>query len=181
VHGGSSGIGTFAIQLAYRLGARSIVTAGSDDKGRACIALGAEQAINYKTQDFVAAARAWSQGKGVDVILDMVGGDYIQRDLETLAPGGRLVMLAHKQGSKVELNLGLIHQNNLWLTGSRLRPRPIAEKGRLVAAVRKAVWPLIERGDIKPVIDSTFPLAKVADAHRRMESGAHIGKVLLIP
>lgn len=181
VHGGSSGIGTFAIQLAYRLGARSIVTAGSDDKGRACIALGAEQAINYRTQDFVAAARDWSQGKGVDVILDMVGGGYIQRDLETLAPGGRLVMLAHKQGRKAELDLGIIHQNNLWLTGSRLRPRPIAEKGRLVAAVRKAVWPLIERGDVKPVIDSTFPLAKVADAHRRMESGAHIGKVLLIP
>jgi putative PIG3 family NAD(P)H quinone oxidoreductase len=181
VHGGSSGIGTMAIQLAYRLGARTIVTAGSDDKGRACVALGAEKAVNYKTQDFVAVAREWSKGEGVDVILDMVGGDYIQRDLETLAPGGRLVMLAHKQGSKVELNLGVIHQNNLWLTGSRLRPRPIAEKGRLVAAVRKAVWPLIERGDVKPMIDSTFPLAKVADAHRRMESGAHIGKVLLVP
>jgi putative PIG3 family NAD(P)H quinone oxidoreductase len=181
VHGGSSGIGTFAIQLARRLGARVIATAGSDDKGRACVALGADQAINYKTQDFVQAAQQWSDGNGVDVILDMVGGDYIRRGLECLAPGGRLVMLALKQGRKVEIDAGLIQGNNLSLTGSRLRPRPIAEKGRLVAAVRKAVWPLIERGDVKPVIDSTFALDKVADAHRRMESGLHIGKVLLVP
>ncbi|MBI1204754.1 MAG: zinc-binding dehydrogenase [Rhodopseudomonas sp.] len=180
VHGGSSGIGTMAIQLARHLGARVIATAGSADKAKACVALGAERAINYKTEDFVEAARQWSGGAGVDVILDMVGGDYIQRGLECLAPGGRLVMLALKQGRKVEIDAGLIQGLNLSLTGSRLRPRPVAEKGRLVAAVRKAVWPLIERGDVRPVIDSTFPLDQVADGHRRMESGAHIGKVLLI-
>jgi putative PIG3 family NAD(P)H quinone oxidoreductase len=181
VHGGASGIGTLAIQLAHRLGASVIVTAGSDTKCRRCVELGAAKAINYKTEDFVAVARQWTAGEGVDVVLDMVGGDYIQRDLETLAPGGRLVMLALKQGSKVEIDCGLIHHNNLWLTGSRLRPRPITEKGRLTAAVRKAVWPLIESGDVKPVIDSTFPLSAVQDAHRRMESGEHIGKVLLVP
>jgi putative PIG3 family NAD(P)H quinone oxidoreductase len=181
LHGGASGIGTFAIQLAHRLGARVIVTAGTDAKCRACVDLGAEKAVNYKTQDFVVVTRDWSQGAGVDVVLDMVGGDYIMRDLESLAPGGRLVMLAHKHGSKVEIDLGLVHQNNLWITGARLRPRPIPEKGRLVAAVRKAVWPLIESGAVKPVIDSTFPLSQAADAHRRMESGEHIGKVLLVP
>jgi putative PIG3 family NAD(P)H quinone oxidoreductase len=181
VHGGASGIGTFAIQLAHRLGSSVIATAGSDEKCRRCIELGAAKTINYKTEDFVAAARQWSAGKGVDVILDMVGGDYIQRGLETLAPGGRLVMLALKQGRKVEIDCGLIHQNNLWLTGSRLRPRPITEKGRLAAAVRKAAWPLIESGDVKPIIDSTFPLSAAQDAHRRMETGEHVGKILLIP
>lgn len=181
VHGGASGIGTMAIQLAHHLGASVIATAGSDDKGRACVGLGADRAINYKTQDFVQEARQWSDGEGVDVILDMVGGDYIQRGLECLAPGGRLVMLALKAGRKVEIDAGLIQGHNLSLTGSRLRPRPIPEKARLVAAVRKAVWPLIERGDVKPVIDSTFALDKVADAHRRMESGQHVGKVLLMP
>jgi NADPH2:quinone reductase len=181
VHGGASGIGTLAIQLAHRLGSKVIATAGSDEKCRRCVELGAAKAINYKTEDFVAAARQGTADAGVDVILDMVGGDYIQRNLATLAPGGRLVMLAFKQGSKVELDCGVIHQKNLWLTGSRLRPRPIAEKGRLAAAVRKAVWPLIESGDIKPIIDSTFPLSAVQDAHRRMETGEHVGKVLLIP
>jgi NADPH2:quinone reductase len=181
VHGGASGIGTLAIQLAHRLGATVIATAGSDAKCRRCVELGAAKAVNYKTEDFVAVARQWTAGEGVDVVLDMVGGDYIQRDLETLAPGGRLVMLALKQGSKVEIDCGLIHHNNLWLTGSRLRPRPIPEKGRLTAAVRKAIWPLIESGDVKPIIDSTFPLNAVQDAHRRMESGEHVGKVLLVP
>jgi NADPH2:quinone reductase len=181
VHGGASGIGTFAIQLAHRLGSKVIATAGSDGKCQRCRELGAAQAINYKSEDFVSQAREHTGGVGVDVILDMVGGDYIQRGLETLAPGGRLVMLALKQGSKVEIDAGLMQQKNLWLTGSRLRPRPIAEKGRLAAAVRKAVWPLIESGAIKPIIDSTFPLRAVQDAHRRMESGEHIGKVLLIP
>lgn len=181
VHGGTSGIGTLAIQLAKNLGAIVIATAGSDEKCRRCLELGAANAINYRNEDFVTAARQMTAGVGVDVILDMVGGNYIQRGVETLAQGGRLVMLAFKQGSKVEIDCGLIQQMNLWLTGSRLRPRPIAEKARLVAAVRKAVWPLIERGDIKPVIDSTFPLSVVQDAHRRMESGEHIGKILLIP
>jgi len=181
VHGGASGIGTHVIQLAHRLGSKVIATAGSDAKCRRCEALGAAKAINYKTEDFVAVARQSTGGAGVDVILDMVGGDYIQRGLELLAHGGRLVMLAQKKGSKVEVDLGLIQAKHLCLTGSRLRPRPIAEKGRLAAAVRKAVWPLIERGDVKPIIDSTFPLRAVADAHRRMESGEHVGKVLLIP
>jgi NADPH2:quinone reductase len=176
VHGGASGIGTHAIQLAHRLGARVLATAGTDAKCRRCEELGAVKAINYKTQDFVTEAR----GVGVvDVILDMVGGDYIQRGLELLAPGGRLVMLALKQGARLELDCGLIQGKNLCLTGSRLRPRPIAEKGRLVSAVRKAVWPLIETGDVKSIVDSTFPLRAAANAHRRMESGEHVGKVVL--
>jgi putative PIG3 family NAD(P)H quinone oxidoreductase len=179
VHGGASGIGTHTIQLAHRLGAKVLATAGSDTKCRRCEELGALRAINYKTEDFVTVAREATGGAGVDVILDMVGGDYIQRGLDLLAPGGRLVMLAHKQGSKVQLDLAPIQAKNLYLTGSRLRPRPIPEKGRLAAAVGKAVWPLIEAGDVKPIIDSKFPLRAAAEAHRRMESGEHIGKVLL--
>jgi putative PIG3 family NAD(P)H quinone oxidoreductase len=181
VHGGASGIGTHVIQLAHRLGSKVIATAGSDAKCRRCEELGAVKAINYRTEDFVATARQYAAGAGVDVILDMVGGDYIQRGLDLLNHGGRLVMLAQKKGSKVEVDLGLIQAKHLCLTGSRLRPRPIPEKGRLVAAVRKAVWPLIECGDVKPIIDSTFPLQAAADAHRRMHSGEHVGKVLLIP
>jgi NADPH:quinone reductase len=179
VHGGASGIGTHAIQLAHRLGSKVLTTAGSDAKCRCCEELGAMRAVNYKTQDFVAVVREATGGAGLDVILDMVGGDYIQRGLDLLAPGGRLVMLAHKQGSKVQLDLAPIQAKNLYVTGSRLRPRPIAEKGRLVSAVRKAVWPLIEAGDVKPIIDSKFPLRDAVEAHRRMESGEHIGKVLL--
>lgn len=181
VHGGTSGIGTLAIQLAKRLGARVIATAGSDEKCRRCLELGAANFINYRNEDFVAATQKMTANAGVDVILDMVGGDYIQRNLEALAPSGRLVMLAFKQASKVEIDCSLIQQKNLWLTGSRLRPRPIAEKGRLATAVRKVVWPLVESGDIKPIIDSTFPLSAVQDAHRRMEVGEHVGKVLLVP
>ena len=177
VHGGASGIGTHTIQLAHRLGARVLATAGTDAKCRRCEQLGAVKAFNYKTQDFVAEARRLD---AVDVILDMVGGDYIRRGLELLAPGGRLVMLALRQGARLELDCGLIQSKNLYLTGSRLRPRPIAEKGRLVSAVRKAVWPLIDSGDVKPIVDSTFPLRAAADAHRRMESGEHIGKVMLV-
>ena len=177
VHGGASGIGTHTIQLAHRLGARVLATAGTDAKCRRCEQLGAVKAFNYTTQDFVAEARRLG---AVDVILDMVGGDYIRRGLELLAPGGRLVMLALKQGARLELDCGLIQSKNLYLTGSRLRPRPIAEKGRLVSAVRKAVWPLIDSGDVKPIVDSTFPLRAAADAHRRMESGEHIGKVMLV-
>ena len=176
VHGGASGIGTHTIQLAHRLGARVLATAGTDAKCRRCEQLGAVKAFNYRAQDFVAEARRLG---AVDVILDMVGGDYIQRGLELLAPGGRLVMLALKQGARLELDCGLIQSKNLYLTGSRLRPRPVAEKGRLVSAVRKAVWPLIDSGDVKPIVDSTFPLRAAADAHRRMESGEHIGKVML--
>ena len=176
VHGGASGIGTHTIQLAHRLGARVLATAGTDAKCRRCEELGAVKAINYKTQDFVTEARKVG---AVDVVLDMVGGDYIQRGLELLAPGGRLVMLALKQGAKLELDCGLIQGKNLNLTGSRLRPRPVAEKGRLVSAVRKAVWPLIASGDVRPIMVSTFALREVAAAHRRMESGEPVGKVVL--
>jgi putative PIG3 family NAD(P)H quinone oxidoreductase len=179
VHGGASGIGTFAIQVARQLGSHVIATAGSTAKCERCLNLGAERAINYNSEDFVTAVAEQTGGKGVDVILDLVGGDYIQRGLQCLAFGGRLVMLAFKQTSKVEIDCGLIQQNNLWLTGSRLRPRPIPEKGRLAAAVRKSVWPLIESGAINPIIDSCFPFKSVRDAHRRMESGQHIGKVVL--
>ena len=180
VHGGASGIGTLAIQLAHQLGSRVIATAGSDAKCERCLSLGAERAINYASEDFVAAVAEQTGGKGVDVVLDLVGGDYIQRGLRCLAFGGRLVMLAFKKASEVEIDCGLIQQKNLYLTGSRLRPRPIPEKGRLAAAVHKTVWPLIERGAIKPIIDSSFPFKSVRDAHRRIESGDHIGKVMLV-
>lgn len=180
VHGGTSGIGTMAIQLAHRLGSRVIATAGSDEKCRRCIELGADMAINYRNEDFVSAAREFTVGAGVDVILDLVGGGYIQRGLETLGPGGRLVMLAFKQSTKLEIDGGLIQQKNLWVTGSRLRPRPVSEKGRLAKIARKVVWPLIECGDVKPIIDSVFPFDAVQEAHRHMETGTHIGKVLLI-
>jgi putative PIG3 family NAD(P)H quinone oxidoreductase len=179
VHGGTSGIGTIAIQLAKALGSRVIATAGSAEKCRRCEELGAVRAINYREEDFVAASREATGGAGPDVILDMVGGDYMARGLEALAPGGRLVMLAFKQGRTAELDVGLIQFKHLVLTGSRLRSRPILEKARLVAAVRKAVWPLVESGAVRPVIDSTFPLAEAARAHQRMEGGAHVGKVML--
>jgi putative PIG3 family NAD(P)H quinone oxidoreductase len=179
VQGGSSGIGTIAIQLAKALGSRVIATAGSAEKCRKCEALGAIRAINYREADFVAAAKEATGGAGVDVVLDMVGGDYIPRGLEALGFNGRLVMLAFKRERKVEIDAGLIQSKHLVLTGSRLRARPVQEKGRLVAAVRKAVWPLVESGAVRPVIDSVFPLAEARRAHERMESGAHIGKVML--
>jgi NADPH:quinone reductase len=179
VHGGASGIGTPAIKLAPRWDTVEIATAGTDDKCRRCVDLGAARAVNYKAEDFVAAVRDWTDGAGVDLVLDMIGGDYVQRNVECLAPGGRLVLLALKQGGKVEIDLRPVQGKNLWITGSRLRPRPIFEKRRLANAVRKAVWPLIASGDVKPVIDSTFPLDAVQDAHRRLESGEHVGKVLL--
>lgn len=180
-HGGAGGIGTMAIQLAKRLGARVIVTAGSDEKCGRCVHLGAERAVNYRKEDFVEAVAQWTNGKGVDVVLDLVGGGYIQRGLDALAPGGRLVMLAFKQESRVEIDCGLIRRKRIVLTGSLLRPRSIQEKGRLATAVRKAVWPLMESGDVKPIIDAKFPLKAAPDAHRHLESGEHIGKVLLIP
>jgi NADPH:quinone reductase len=177
VHGGASGIGTTAIQLGRALGAIVYATAGSDEKCRVCERLGATKAFNYKTQDFVAEIQ---KGPGaVDVVLDMVGGDYVGKNMTVLAPQGRLVMLAFKNGSKVELDCGMIQAKNLTFTGSRLRPRPVAEKGRLCDAVRKAVWPLIADGRVKPVIDSTFPLTEAGRAHARMEAGLHTGKVLL--
>jgi NADPH:quinone reductase len=179
VHGGASGIGTTAIQLARALGSRVFATAGSSEKCRRVEDLGAARGIDYKQDDFVSVIAQETGGAGADVILDMVGGSYLQRDLAALAPGGRLVMISHKQGSKVELDCGLIQSKNLTVTGSGLRWRPVTEKGRLAAAVRKAVWPLIEEGRVRPVIDSTFPLPDARKAHERMECGLHIGKVLL--
>jgi putative PIG3 family NAD(P)H quinone oxidoreductase len=178
-HGGASGIGTTAIQLARGLGSRVFATAGSPEKCRRVEQLGAARGIDYKQEDFVAVIEQETAGAGVDVILDMVGGSYLPRDLMALAPGGRLVMLSHKQGSRVELDCGLIQRKHLTVTGSGLRWRPVAEKGRLAAAIRKAVWPLIQEGRVRPVIDSTFPLRDARSAHERMESGLHIGKVLL--
>ncbi len=178
LHGGSSGIGTTAIQIAHALGSRPYVTVGSAEKGRRCIELGAMLAVDYQKQDFVEIIERDIGKASIDVILDMVGGDYVARDIRLLGQGGRLVMIAAKQGSKIELDYQTLTEKDARLTGSRLRPRPIPEKGRLVTAVRKAVWPLIEDGKFKPIIDKTFPLAEVAKAHDYM-AGSHIGKILL--
>jgi NADPH2:quinone reductase len=178
VHGGSSGIGTTAIQIARALGAEIYATAGSTDKCRRCEALGARLAINYKTEDFGAVIERELGARAIDTILDMVGGDYVMRNAKLLAHGGRLVMIAAKKGSKVEFDYQALTEKDARLTGSRLRPRPIPEKGRLVAAVKKAVWPLIEDGRFRPVIDAKYPLAEVAKAHAHM-AGDHIGKILL--
>ena len=180
VHGGSSGIGTTAIQLAKAKGARVFATAGSSEKCAACERLGAERAINYRDADFVAVVRALTAGRGVDVILDMVGGDYFARNIEALAVEGRLVEIATLQGVKAELNIQTIMQRRLTITGSTLRPRPVADKGVITAALLEHVWPLLESGAVAPVVHATFPLAEAAAAHRVMESSAHIGKLLLV-
>lgn len=180
VHGGTSGIGTTAIQVARARGARVFATAGSADKCRACESLGAELAINYRESDFVAVIKEATRHRGVDVILDMVGGEYLSRNLETLAVEGRLVQIALLGGARATVNLLPILQRRLTLTGSTLRARSVAEKGALAAAVRHHVWPLIESGRVKPVIHATFPLAAAAEAHRLMESGLHIGKLVLL-
>jgi putative PIG3 family NAD(P)H quinone oxidoreductase len=179
VHGGASGIGTTAIQIARALGAQVLATAGTDEKCNRCLALGANVAINYATDDFVAAVDRHTASGGVDVILEMVGGDYLTRGLNALAFGGRLVIIALKKGSKVELEFGELQRKNAVMTGSRLMPRSSVEKARLVVAVRKAVWPLINEGRVRPVIDRTFPLTQAAEAHAYMESGQHVGKILL--
>jgi len=179
VHGGSSGIGTTAIQLAHAFGARVFTTAGSPEKCEVCRRLGAELAVNYRTEDFVEAIGAATEGRGVDVILDMVGGDYVKRNLKILAVEGRLVQIAFLKGSTVELNLAHLMVKRQTLTGSTLRPRPVADKGAIAAALREKVWPLIEGGRIKPLVHATFPLAQAAEAHRLMESSAHIGKIVL--
>lgn len=176
VHGGSSGIGTTAIQLANAFGARVFVTAGSDEKCQACLDLGAERAINYKTEDFVAAMRA--EG-GADLILDMVGGDYIPRNVKALAEDGRLVQIAFLQGPVVELNFAMMMVKRLSLTGSTLRPQSDLAKARIAQDLHEAVWPLLEAGKVAPVMDSEFDLADAAAAHARMESSGHIGKIVL--
>ena len=181
VHGGSSGIGTAAIQLAKAFGARVFATAGSADKCRACEDLGAEKAIDYRDEDFVETVKEASGGKGANLILDMVGGDYIARDIELLAPDGRLVFIAFLRGPKAEINFMPVMRKRLTVTGSTLRPRDIAFKAAIARALRDRVWPLISAGQVKPVMYKTFPLAEAAEAHRLMESSAHIGKIVLTP
>jgi NADPH2:quinone reductase len=179
VHGGSSGIGTTAIQLAVARGARVFATAGSEAKCRACRDLGAELAMNYRTADFVAEVRAATGGRGVDVVLDMVGGDYLARDVRALAPEGRLVMIAHQKGATAELDFAQVMVKRLRITGSTLRPQSVEAKARIAAALRREVWPLLASGRIAPVIDRVFPLEAAAKAHARMESSAHVGKIIL--
>ncbi|MDA8108481.1 MAG: NAD(P)H-quinone oxidoreductase [Betaproteobacteria bacterium] len=179
VQGGSSGIGVAAIQMAAALGNRVLATAGSDDKCAACVKLGAERAINYRTQDFLAEVKAATGGRGVDVILDMVGGDYVPKELKCLADEGRLVFIAFLRGPKTELDINELMRRRLTLTGSTLRPRPVAFKGAIAANLRSRVWPLIEAGRIRPVIYKTFALAEAGEAHRLMESSQHIGKLVL--
>ena len=180
IHGGSSGIGTMAIQLAKAFGAKVIVTVGSQDKADACLKLGADRAINYKTQDFVAEAKAATDGKGLDLILDMVGGDYIDKNYEAAAVDGRIVQIAFLGGPKATVNFAKLMVKRLHHTGSTLRPRSVADKAAMVSAIEAKVLPLMRDGRIKPVMDSSFPLEKAADAHRRMETSAHIGKIVLM-
>jgi putative PIG3 family NAD(P)H quinone oxidoreductase len=179
VHGGSSGIGTTAIQLAAALGARVFATAGSDEKCAACLALGAERAINYRSEDFVEVVRAATDKRGVDLILDMVGGSYLARDVAALAVEGRLVMIAFLGGPKAELNFAQVMTKRLTITGSTLRPRSVEDKARIARALEEEVWPLLASGRIRPVMDESFPLEAAALAHARMESSAHIGKIVL--
>ena len=179
VQGGSSGIGVTAILLAKALGSQVIVTAGSDDKCAACVALGADHAINYRTQDFVEEARRLTGGRGVDVVLDMVAGDYVGRELQCLAEDGRLAIIAVQGGTKSAIDAGLVLRKRLQITGSTLRARSVAYKAQLAAALRGQVWPLIEAGQVKPVIHKVFDAAQAAEAHALMESSTHVGKIVL--
>ena len=179
VQGGTSGIGVAAIQLAAALGHRVFATAGSDEKARACEALGAERGINYCTEDFVAVVKELTDGKGVDVILDMVGGDYLPREIDCLADDGRIGLIAVQGGTKAELDLGSLLRRRLTVTGSTLRPRSVAFKAAIAQHLRTTVWPLIEAGKIKPVIYQTFPLEKANEAHALMEASTHVGKIML--
>ena len=180
VHGGASGIGTTAIPLASALGATVYATAGSDEKCAACVKLGATAAINYRQQDFAQEIKCLTDGKGVDVILDMVGGETVQRNISSLARDGRMVFIAFLQGSKVNLDLMPVMLKRLRITGSTLRPQTSEQKAAIASALKQTVWPLIEADRCKPVIHATFPLDNAADAHRLMESNAHIGKIVLI-
>jgi NADPH2:quinone reductase len=180
IHGGSSGIGTTAIMLAKAFDARVIVTAGSAEKCSACLALGADHAINYKTEDFVAATQSATRGRGADVILDMVGGDYVPRNVAAAAVDGRIALIAHQGGPRGELDLRAFMLKRLTLSGSTLRAQPVANKGRIAAALRSQVWPLFTSKRLRPVIHARFPLAEAARAHALMESGEHIGKIILV-
>lgn len=179
VQGGSSGIGVTAIQVAAAMGHRVFATAGSDEKCAACVKLGAEKAFNYKTQDWAEELKNATDGKGVNVILDMVGGDYVPKELKSLAVDGRLVMIAFLGGMKAEVDLSVVMSKRLQITGSTLRPRTIEFKGEVAKSLRERVWPLIDAGKIKPVIYKTFPLAQAAEAHKLMETSQHIGKIVL--
>ncbi|MGB3445227.1 MAG: NAD(P)H-quinone oxidoreductase [Xanthobacteraceae bacterium] len=179
IHGGSSGIGTMAIQLAKAFDAKVIVTVGSQDKADACLKLGADHAINYKTQDFVAVSRELTGGNGPNLIVDMVGGDYIEKNYDAAAMDGRIVQIAFLGGPKATVNFAKLMTKRLVHTGSTLRPRSPADKAAMVSAIEAKVMPLIRAGKVKPLIDSTFPLSGAADAHRRMETSQHIGKIVL--
>ncbi len=179
IHGGTSGIGTTAIQMAAAHGAKVFATAGSDEKARTCEKLGAARGINYRKEDFVAVMDAMTDGQGADVIFDMVGGDYIQRNIICAAKGGRIVNIAYQKSAVAEVNFLPVMLKQLTLTGSTLRARPLEEKTALVQTVRRQVWPWLASGRLKPIIDSTFALEDAKSAHERMESSAHIGKIIL--
>lgn len=179
IHGGSSGIGTTAIQLAKAFGATAYVTVGSAEKASFCETLGAAKAINYREQDFVEEIKAITEGAGVDVILDMVGGDYLPRNVRLLKVEGRLLQVSLMEGAKGELDLGRVMRNRLTVTGSTLRPRSVDQKGEIAVSLREKVWPLFDAGKIGPVIHQTFPLNEAAQAHALMESSTHIGKIIL--
>lgn len=179
VHGGTSGIGVTAIQLATALGAKVIATAGSAEKCAACLTLGAVRAVDYRSEDFVEVVKEQTQGRGVDVILDMVGGDYVDRNIRSLADDGRLVNIGYQNGSKVTVDMMRVMLKRLTLTGSTLRIRPAAVKGGIAAAVHANAWPLLASGAVRVVVDQTFPLAKAGEAHARMETSLHIGKIVL--
>jgi len=181
VHGGASGIGTTAISMAGAFGARVFATAGSPDRCRACEKLGAERGIDRNTEDFVSLTRELTSGRGIDVILDMVGGDYLPRNVAALAEGGRLVQIAYLRGSKAQLDLDTLMHRRLTITGSTLRPRSVAEKGALAAALRAKVWPLLEAGKLRPPIHATFPFAEAAAAHALLEANEVVGKIVLLP
>jgi putative PIG3 family NAD(P)H quinone oxidoreductase len=179
VHGGSSGIGTMAIQLGRAFGADVIATAGSPEKAAFCRELGALAAVDYRSQDFVEAALAFTDGRGVDVVLDIVGGSYIARDLDALATGGRILSIAVREHGPASIDMGLLMRKRARIQGTTLRARPLAERVAIIAAARENVWPLLADGRVRPVIDSVFPLEDASAAHRRMESSAHRGKILL--
>jgi NADPH2:quinone reductase len=179
VQGGTSGIGVSAIQMAAATGNRVFATAGSDEKCAACVRLGASAAFNYKTQDFEKEIVRVTDGKGVYVILDMVGGDYVPRELKCLADDGRLVFIAYLRGPKTELNIDTVMRRRLTISGSTLRPRPVEFKGQIARSLREKIWPLIEAGRIKPQVYKSFPLEQAAEGHRLMESSRHIGKIVL--
>jgi NADPH:quinone reductase len=180
IHGGASGIGTTAVMLARAFGATVYATAGTREKCAACERLGATRAINYRTEDFLEVVRAATAGAGVDLVLDMVGGDYVSRNLEVLAVEGRLVQIAFMRGGRVEVNLAPLMQKRLTFTGSTLRPRTPQEKGAIARALHQHVWPRFERGELRPVIHATFPLDRASDAHAMLEGGEHVGKIVLV-